>query len=62
MGRKSKTLFVIPPEAWEANDVGRSYYCFCLESALANIRQARALVDGTRQGTITSCRGLSSYS
>lgn len=29
-----------------ANHVGRSYYCFCIEQALANILQARALVKG----------------
>lgn len=26
--------------------VGRSYYCFCLETALTAIIQARALVEG----------------
>jgi hypothetical protein len=46
MGRKSKTMFVIPSEAWDAHDVARSYYCFCLESAIANVRQARALSEG----------------
>lgn len=28
------------------HSVGRSYYCFCLEQALANISQARVLVAG----------------
>lgn len=30
----------------DLNAVGRSYYIFCLEQALANIKQARALVKG----------------
>lgn len=28
------------------NALGRSYYCFCLEQALSNLRQARMLVVG----------------
>jgi hypothetical protein len=32
----------------ELNAIGRSYYCFCLEQALANIKQARALVSGDK--------------
>lgn len=28
------------------NSVGRSYYCFCIEQALANLKQARALLKG----------------
>lgn len=28
------------------HSVGRSYYCFCMETALTSIRQARALVKG----------------
>lgn len=28
------------------NPLGRSYYCFCLETALTAVRQARALVSG----------------
>lgn len=30
----------------ELNSVGRSYYCFCLETALTAVTQARALVKG----------------
>lgn len=32
----------------DMNQMGRSYYCFCLENALSNICRARALVKGDR--------------
>jgi len=32
----------------QVNALGRSYYCFCLEQALAAIKQARQLVAGDR--------------
>lgn len=33
------------------DQMGRSYYCFCLEQALVNIQQARALVQGDKVET-----------
>ena len=33
-------------ETADLNKVGRSYYCFCLEQAIINVKQARALVRG----------------
>ena len=30
----------------DLNLIGRSYYLFCLETALTSVRQARALVQG----------------
>lgn len=38
--------FITPADTFEVNPLGRSYYCFCLEQALTNIRQARVLVSG----------------
>lgn len=33
------------------NQLGRSYYCFCLEQALTAIKQARVLVSGDKVET-----------
>lgn len=37
---------VSPINTNDLNSTGRSYYIFCLEQALVNVKQARALVSG----------------
>lgn len=34
------------PEMFDMDAIGKSYYAFCIEQALANVRQARGLVKG----------------
>jgi len=36
----------LPVDYEELNSVGRSYYCYCLETALDAIVHSRALVEG----------------
>lgn len=41
-----KSFISIVEQTTDVNALGRSYYTFCLETALTSVRQARMLVEG----------------